>query len=149
MASHCHRSFETILQVDCLSSVSLLTLVHLSLHSSKKFYHKINYLYTVAELERQFPHNHLSLPVAIEQWVFRNHSDWQWLFASEEKTIDVFLWSRWLPVRESEREKETWQVFFSRCDFLCVLVFVVLCPSLWSLLSSLALFRCDKTYRAE
>ncbi|CAF0952341.1 unnamed protein product [Rotaria sordida] len=34
---------------------------------SKKFYHKINYLYTIAELERQFPRNRLSIPAIIEQ----------------------------------------------------------------------------------
>ncbi|CAF3069366.1 unnamed protein product [Rotaria socialis] len=35
---------------------------------SKKFYHKINYLYTVAELQREFPHNNLSIPPIIEQY---------------------------------------------------------------------------------
>jgi hypothetical protein len=34
---------------------------------SKKFFHKINYIYNIAELERQFPRNRLSIPVAIEQ----------------------------------------------------------------------------------
>jgi len=34
---------------------------------SKKFYHKIHYIYTIAELERQFPNNRLSIPTAIEQ----------------------------------------------------------------------------------
>ena len=34
---------------------------------SKKFYHKIHYVYTIAELERQFPHNHFSIPDSIEQ----------------------------------------------------------------------------------
>ncbi|CAF1222096.1 unnamed protein product [Adineta steineri] len=34
---------------------------------SNKFYHKVHYLFTIAELEREFPHNHISLPVIIEQ----------------------------------------------------------------------------------
>ncbi|CAF1360985.1 unnamed protein product [Rotaria magnacalcarata] len=44
---------------------------------SKKFYHKINYLYTVAELQREFPHNNLSIPPIIEQtdWLYSQKYD--------------------------------------------------------------------------
>ncbi|CAF0793324.1 unnamed protein product [Rotaria sp. Silwood1] len=44
---------------------------------SKKFYHKINYLYTIAELERQFPRNRLSIPAIIEQtdWLYSQKYD--------------------------------------------------------------------------
>ncbi|CAF1108383.1 unnamed protein product [Adineta ricciae] len=44
---------------------------------SNKFYHKVNYIYTIAELERQFPNNQLSIPVAIEQtdWLYSQKYD--------------------------------------------------------------------------
>ncbi|CAF1663068.1 unnamed protein product, partial [Adineta ricciae] len=46
---------------------------------SNKFYHKVNYLFTIAELERQFPHNHIELPVVIEQtdWLYSQKYDRQ------------------------------------------------------------------------
>ena len=66
MASHCHRSLATVLQVDTLVRAVLSPHCR-SRSASNKFYHKINYLYTIAELERQFPHNRLSIPVTIEQ----------------------------------------------------------------------------------
>ena len=48
------------------SQFTFIYSVHL-LWFSNKFYHKVNYVYTIAELERQFPNNQLSIPVAIEQ----------------------------------------------------------------------------------
>ncbi|CAF0963532.1 unnamed protein product [Adineta steineri] len=44
---------------------------------SNKFYHKVHYLFTIAELEREFPHNHISLPVIIEQtdWLYSQRYD--------------------------------------------------------------------------
>ena len=44
-----------------------ITRYFFSFDFSKKFYHKINYIYTIAELERLFPRNRLSIPVPIEQ----------------------------------------------------------------------------------
>jgi prune family protein 2 len=34
---------------------------------SNKFYHKVHYIFTIAELERQFPQNRITIPVIIEQ----------------------------------------------------------------------------------
>ncbi|CAF1521450.1 unnamed protein product, partial [Didymodactylos carnosus] len=34
---------------------------------SNKFYHKVRYMYTIAELERQLPNNHLQIPDMVEQ----------------------------------------------------------------------------------
>ncbi|CAF0917773.1 unnamed protein product [Rotaria sordida] len=35
---------------------------------SNKFYHKVHYLFTISELEREFPHNPVPIPIIIEHW---------------------------------------------------------------------------------
>ncbi|CAF0805759.1 unnamed protein product [Didymodactylos carnosus] len=44
---------------------------------SNKFYHKVHYVYTIAELEQQLPNNHLEIPNMVEQmnWLFSQRYD--------------------------------------------------------------------------
>ncbi|CAF1511487.1 unnamed protein product [Rotaria magnacalcarata] len=46
---------------------------------SNKFYHKVHYIYTIAELEREFPNNPITIPLIIEQtdWLYSQKYDRQ------------------------------------------------------------------------
>ncbi|CAF3561587.1 unnamed protein product [Rotaria socialis] len=46
---------------------------------SNKFYHKVHYVYTIAELEREFPNNPITIPLIIEQtdWLYSQKYDRQ------------------------------------------------------------------------